>query len=205
MAKKECDERVLFETKWFDYRPLPPEVATLVFMLEWAVRMKEYKDDMGYSRYLNFLRSFDNFKLSYLRTNKRFKTFTKLRQYADKHGIRYDHFWYWAFEAHNDLGFTKTFDEVFLNKKILKRVMDKNKEYEQAHIKFSESKLFEAENYKKFQVQKDYYEYILRQVKKRYPRDRRLQKINSLIRHGKLNQDYFYGMQISKELICHDH
>lgn len=201
MAKKECDERVLYETKWFDYRPLAPDVATLVFMLEWAVKMREYKDDMGHSRYWNFLRSFKSFDLDYLRTNRRFKTLTKLRQYADKHRIRYDHFWHWAFEAHNELGFTKTFDEVFLNKKILKRVLDTNREYEQAHIKFSQSKLFEADNYDGLQIQKDYYDYIIHEVQKRYPRDRRTQKINSLIRQGKLNEKYFYGMQISKNLI----
>ena len=44
------DEKQLYEIKWHDYRHLTPDVATLVFIGEWAERYTEYNDFIGDSR-----------------------------------------------------------------------------------------------------------------------------------------------------------
>ena len=185
------DERELMETKFFDYRALTPEVATLVFMREWARAFCNYNEDLGKTKHYVFLKSFQSFDLSYLRDNRRFKTLGKLRQIADKHGVRYDLYWQWAFEAHLSLGFGKTFENVFFNKNIQAKILDMKRAHDETFMTYAESDIFKPENYRNLELQNDYFWHLIRKIKDRYHRDKWQARIRNLVENHRIPREFF--------------
>jgi len=175
------DERELIEMKFFDYRALTPEMATLVFMREWAQAFCNYNEDLGKTKHYAFLKSFKSFDLDYLKTNTRFKTLGKLRQIADKHGMRYDLYWQWAFEAHLSLAFGKTFENVFLNKSIQAKILDFKRKHDKRTITCAKSDIFSPENYRNLELQNDYYWHLINEIKNRYGKEHWHLKIKALM------------------------
>ena len=184
------DERELFDTKFFDYRALTPDVATLIFMQDWATAFTNYNEDLGRSRYWAFLKSFESFDSSYLQTNARFRILGKLRHFADAHGFRYDLFWQWAFDAHLNLGFHKTWENVFLNSRILTKTIEMKREHEENFITYARSDIFKPENYRNLELQNDYYWYLIYEVKNRYHRDEFRSRLRSLLEKGRLAEEF---------------
>jgi len=185
------DERELMEMKFFDYRAMEPEVATLVFMESWAKALMNYNEDLGKTKHYAFLKSFKSFDLAYLRENARFKALTKLRRIADKHGMRYDLYWQWAFDAHLELGFSKTFENVFLNLKIQAKIPDKKRAHEKTFVTWAKSDIFKPENYRNLELQNDYCWYLIREIKNRYHREHWQRRITIMIENGRLPKDFF--------------
>ena len=185
------NERELMETKFFDYRALTPEVATLVFMREWARAFCNYNEDLGYTRHFAFLKGFKSFDLNYLRTNRPFKILNELRQIADKHGARYDLYWQWAFEAHTELCFGNKMVNTFKNKKIQAKILDMKREYDERTITYAKSDIFKSANYRNFELQNDYFWHIIREIKNRYHRDYRQGIMKTLIKNDKIPMEFF--------------
>ncbi len=184
------NEKELYDMKWFDYRAMDPDTATLVFMHEYALRMREYNELLGRSRYFYILKSFKAFERDYLRNHRLFKILEKLRPIADKHGMPYDKFWEFACEAHMNLGFKKTYVNVFLNKNILKKIKEDWEQYKKDFICYSKSTSLQPDNYQGFDIQKDYYEYLLGQIKTRYPASKRAEKLKLMLAQNKISKDF---------------
>ena len=194
-------EKELMETKWFDYRALAPDVATLVFMNEWAKAFCNYNERLGKTRHFYFLKSFERFDLGYLKNKTRFGYFTKLRQWADSHRMRYDLYWAWAFEVHENLGYGRTFESIFLGKRIKAGVLQKQKDFERDILIYSQHEIFRPDNYADYEIQDDYYWYLVDEVKKRNPKDRWLTKIKELITIDRIPNRFFMQNRVSKCLI----
>jgi hypothetical protein len=185
------DERELMDMKFFDYRALEPEVATLVFMANWAQAFCNYNEDIGYTKHFAFLKGFKSFDLDYLRTNSHFKTLNELRKIADKHGARYDLFWQWAFEAHTELSFQNKMVNTFKNKNIQAKILDKKRAHEKTFITYAKSDIFKPENYRNLELQNDYCWYLIREIKNRYAKETWQGKILTLVENNRLPKDFF--------------
>jgi len=184
------DQKELFDTKFFDYRALAPDAATLFFMRDWAVAFTNYNEDLGRSRYWAFLKGFESFDLSYLKATPRFKVHEKLRSFADAHGFRYDLFWQWAFEAHLHMGFQRTFENVFLSLRILKRALEMKRKHEENFITYATTDIFKPQNYRNLELQNDYYWYLVYEIKNRYHRDQFNDKIRLMLENQRLSGEF---------------
>jgi hypothetical protein len=184
------DQRELFDTKFFDYRALAPDAATLFFMRDWAVAFTNYNEDLGRTRYWAFLKGFESFDLSYLKATPRFKVHEKLRSFADAHGFRYDLFWQWAFEAHLHMGFHRTFEQVFLFPKILTKIMEYKRIFDENFITYATTDIFKPQNYRNLELQNDYYWYLVYEIKNRYHRDQFMDKIRIQLENQRLSSEF---------------
>ena len=184
------DQRELFDTKFFDYRALAPDAATLFFMRDWAVAFTNYNEDLGRSRYWAFLKGFESFDLTYLKATPRFKVHEKLRSFADAHGFRYDLFWQWAFEAHLHMGFHRTFEQVFLFPKILTKIMEYKRTHDENFITYATTDIFKPQNYRNLELQNDYYWHLVYEIKARYHRDQFNEKIRIQLENQRLSSEF---------------
>lgn len=187
-------EEELYDLKWFDYRPLPPDTATMAFTHQHIEFSGRYLEDLGeeggkqISR--GILKSLDP---QNVRGWKFFPTMEKLRQWADKNGMRYDHFWELAMIAYNDLGFgTVRLTEKFYSRKagkvltqvkpyrclilnlfttarMLARILESHRELKETTIIKSNDPYFQPENYAAEPLQVDYFRYLCMELMTRYP------------------------------------
>jgi hypothetical protein len=197
-------EQELFKTKWFDYRMLSPDDATLLFMDEWRKALTSYNEHNVPSYrgkdgklhvmngYTDVSKGYKSLNIEYLKTKKKtsWNLFTKLRQWADKQGFGYDKYWPSAFKAHEVLGFKNRLLNVFLNERIKAKVVERIDDYRQIKIKKAMSSAFKAENYEGTPLQDDYYEYLIDELKQRYP-VRREEKLMKMVKEGEINKNFF--------------
>ena len=192
MNKKETarnrEEIELYQSKFFDYRPVSPDVATMQFMYAYGKAMEIYNDTLGYTKYRHILKAFDKMELGALKEKTQFKSLASLRRWADRHGMPYDLYWSYATEAHLQLKFDKTYINVFSHKKIRAYVLEKWESRRRQVVIRSDSHFFKAENYQGFQVQKDYYEYVIDGVFEKHNYRDAGYKLADLVRAGELDE-----------------
>jgi len=175
-------ENDLYDLKWFDYRALSPETATKKFTLEYA--RVWYLEILGNIKYTDVLIGLDPLHFDQWHW---FSCMTKLRQFADAHFLKYDDFWGWAFEAVLKLGFQRTTPNVYLNKRILARILEKHKEW--AGIRHADSIFLRAATYTGHEIQDDYCHYLLNNIK-RSRKDNKVQLLMDLIESGKMSKRF---------------
>jgi hypothetical protein len=180
----------LYETKWFDYRPVSPDVATMMFLLDYVKSMATYNDTLGNSRYVHTLKQFQSMDLETVRQQKNFKMLRGLRQWADKRGMRYDQFWSWATEAHLKLGFAKMFINVFYNASILAEVEKAHAEWTAKFLVRSDHKYFRASAFKGYPVQLDYYDYLVKGTLQRNDSKLAARTLAQLVKAGEIDHGY---------------
>lgn len=176
-------EQQLIETKWFDYKPLPPDTATLAFIVEHAkglVRQLEYLGEEGaYYKATGALFGSRGLKRANPTAWKHWKLFERLRQRADERCMRYDLFWAMAFEAYNEFGWgtrqTKRKScfvpfNYFTSKALLSRVFDGWEEYRRQFLVKSHIPFLRAEAFTGHPFQVGYWRYVADEIKRRYPR-----------------------------------
>jgi hypothetical protein len=193
MTKKNDNNKLeieLYETKFFDYRPVSPDVATMMFTYAYGKAMETYNDMLGRSRYLHTLKGFPDMKLETMKQQKQFKILQGLRQWSDKHGMRYDMFWSWATEAHLNLGFQKTYINVFYNKKILAEIKRQHAEWTEKFLVRSDSKFFRADSYTGHPVQQEYYDYVIKGTLKRSDQAGAAKMLAELVESGEIDLKY---------------
>ena len=157
-------EERLYETKWFDYRILPVDAANIAFIFEFAKALSEYNKQLGFTGWVNpYFKKFDieNYKKWHWT-----RFLIKLRQYADRNSMRYDDFWELAFEAFNEFKFRKMSINFFLNEDALRCIEEKQKK--KKIIKYASSRFFSVEYYSGFEIQDDYYWYLIGRLKNFY-------------------------------------
>ena len=181
----------LYETKFYDYRAVSPDVATMQFMLAYGRAMEGYNDRLGYSKHRHIFRSIPSMRLSDLRSQPQFSQLAKLRRWADKYGMPYKFFWSYATEAHLKLAFHQTYIPIFGHKAIKLRVKEA---WDEWRTKFSVPRsnwdFFRAENFDRRPLQCDYYDYVLGNTIKMYGTHEAARRISELVSTGELAADY---------------
>lgn len=188
----------LYETKWFDYRVMSPDVATMKFMLAYGQSMRQYNHLIGLNRYFFVMRQFPSVKLSDLRKNRQFKILAGLRRWVDKHGMPYPTFWSYANDAHLNMKFVKNFISAYCNKKLLAVVNEMWTQRRQEVIVRSEFDYFRAENFAGLEAQCDYYDYLIGETQRRYSREESATKLDDLVESGELDQKYLQACAARK-------
>ncbi len=203
---RKLDERELYDTKWFDYYHLPPDVATLTFFFEWAKAITNFKESIGESRFVNVLKKYERLDIEYLKSHgTTWKHVQNLRQWADQHGLEYRNYWSVAFIVATDLNFvrvlkTKTakhstvFLSAFYNKNLKREVLRRIKEHRSQVIQKSDFWLFRAKHYKGYQSQRNYYNYLIEMVKQRYP-TQIVDKVKIMVENKEISMSYFKDLR----------
>ena len=183
------DERELYDLKWFDYRPFDPDTATLFFLKEQAKRFVKHYASLGrYPVVLRAYATFDRIRLG--KKMKRWKVLTELRQWCDKLGMPYGKFWEWACETHLELKIGKMYEIYFTNENLLFEVKSAWEQEKRNFIITSDFYLLHPNNYKHYEFQDDYYGYLVGQVKRRYPRLKWKEILDSYVENEKLVVDF---------------
>jgi hypothetical protein len=153
-------------TKWWDYRLVDEETATLMFILSYAKIVSEYNERCGRSRHMNLLKGFclDNPQL----WGRNYATLRNLRCWCDKQGTRYDEYWQWAVEIHETLGFHNYFVTTYACSAVKERVIIKQAENRRVFIPVSQHPFFRSAGYKGCLLQDAYFTELTRTVRDRY-------------------------------------
>ncbi len=200
MSKKKSElELELYDLKWFDYRTMPPDLCTLMFIREWVPAQRGLYKTLGMSNYVNVLRPFSEIELEAMKRVRSWRVFDKLRIFADKHGLRYDLFWKWGIEALLEQKFNKRFANVYLSEKVLSRVLEMHKTHCEHFVIYSKDSYFRASRYEGSKVQKDYYAYLLKEISKKTSAHNRANVIRGLFDRGIFPME-FLKPEISKYL-----
>jgi hypothetical protein len=166
-------------------------VATLAFIGAFAKQLTKYNEKSGKTQYFSFFKNVTSFEPE--RMKKRQKVFWKnaddLRQWADGHGFDYNDFWTWGFQAFIELGFRHTFINTFKNMRLKLKILEYKKERDDNYIHRSDRPFFKAENFRKHWLQKQYYDYLIQYVLKRYP-VRYLSVFQQLADNNEIDMDY---------------
>jgi hypothetical protein len=187
------DERELFDTKWFEYRPIDPDTATLVFIKAWAKRMQKYNALLG--KYPVVFRDYRSFNRARLSKMKRWNTMARLRQFCDKHGMPYGKFWEWACEAHLELKLHKMHEVYFTNEKLLFEVKAAWEQHKRNFIVTSDSWLLHPDFYRGYEWQNDYYEYVIGEIKRRNHKSKWLEVVERYVKDEKIPVDFYRNVQ----------
>lgn len=165
LLKKEPE---LYGTKWFDYRELHPVMATYLFA-------HHYNKAFG-----EFMRVNKNHKLRYMAAfkgkdvikAKEAKSFWRLRQIADAHGVRYDFFMNEVMRWCANRGWRQPPRpaHVSSNEEMLADILIKWEGVSNEIIQWAMSERYRASNYVGAADQRAYEDVLCRQIKsKRFP------------------------------------
>jgi len=150
-------EEGLNATKYWDNRLFSPGTATLMFIYAYGKRLPLYNEHLASGtsvtfknggrrfcdggKYINILKSFDlNAPMKW----SNWATANHLRMYCDSVGMRYEEFWNWACEEHEEMGRLKLFMNVFKNQRLLERVKERMNENRKIIIPISKHPFFMA-------------------------------------------------------------
>jgi hypothetical protein len=197
-------EKGLYKTKWFDHRLLVPDQATVEFIKELKkAALRYYKrigalpqlmdEDLEPHKGYVFITKLFRLDPGYLKKKNPifWKICEELRQWADQHQIEYADFWSWAFRAHADLNFKKTFVNAFKNKRLQGKILEYQAEEYSFRTKMSDATFFRSENYIGDEHQKEYYDYLYDKIKLRHPVDY-IKRLAKLLKEGKMSPDFIF-------------
>jgi hypothetical protein len=176
------NEVMLYKSKWWDYKILSPESATLSFICAYGQRVPLYMErlastvngknqegeDIKYeaNRYVNVLKHLD---VESPEDWKHWKNITKLRQFADLHGMKYKEFWDHAVEAHEALNYKHTWVNVFLAKRLQEEVVKRFHASRLITIPTAEFSYFKADEFTGgCELQNKYYLELTKMVMAKY-------------------------------------
>jgi len=188
--ERNSEEIELYTTKWFDYRHLSPDLATMRFMHSYAKAMETYNDMLGFSKHRYILRTFPSMSLNDLRNNAQFKQLASLRRFADRYGIPYPMYWTYATNAHHKLAFTKTFISTFAHERIKAIILDLWNAKKEHSLETSDDPLFKADSFQAHPSQVEYYDYLIEETIKRNPRTRQPTAFETLIVNKVIDKAY---------------
>ena len=162
----EAVERTLMESKWWDYKLVEPETATLIFIREYVHQVTRYMEELGRSRHTNVLKAFSAERP---REWRHWNLAEATRMWCDSHGIAYDEFWAWATEEHLRGGWHMTFINAFCGEKMRKKVFERLEAARSQMMKVSRHPFFRAESYRRgCKLQNAYCHHLVAEVRRRY-------------------------------------
>lgn len=166
MAKRDVEkanipEAALYSTKWFDYRFLRPHACDLAFLLAFATEGVVHNDLIGKTKYRNQLSKLDLDNYG----SWRWRGFmTRLRMFADKHGIPYELYWQFSYRALRNMNFAYDTINIFANKALKEKTIQYWDEFELEMPMCSKAKIFRVELYKALDIQNKYFEFLTKRV-----------------------------------------
>lgn len=135
------DENLLLEKKWFEYKFLSPDQCTKLFVKIFNNAFLLYEQQHGARLYYNITSKMPNVITSW----KHYKTFTKMRQRADYHFIKYTDYCTLMFRGHNELKFKSNMPNAFLNVNLNKYIVKKEAEIYKNQLKRADTEYFKAD------------------------------------------------------------
>lgn len=197
MAKKCCDELALMAVKWFDYRILTPDQATMECLYHYALATRHFQKEAGNGSYFNFLVRVD---LSNPKEWGGWKFIEKIRQHADSLGMPYNLYWDFAYVARSRIPFQRSFISVFLNKHLQKMVAELTAKHAENCLILSDHRLFRPESYTGCWIQKLYFNYVVRAAWERFGKANFQRMLGQILEDGKIPLDFLIGWKVSKGL-----
>lgn len=158
-------EPALYESKWFDYRPLHPVMATYLCVHYYN---RAFGDFVG--KYFDHGRRFMvGFKGKDFMNTREFKSFWRLRQKADELGIRYDFFMREAMNFCAAHGWRQPPrpQMISTNNDMLVEITNKWAMECRAKIQFAVSPRFQVEHFVGGRDQLAYEDYLIGEIMKR--------------------------------------
>lgn len=157
-------EKALYDSKWWDYRTMTPQTATLAFAKAYGEAFGLHGDTLLGSRYIN---CFKGWQSTRPQDWKHYRTMVRLRQFADRWGMKYRDFWDWAFYAWMELGFTAFYPNAFLNARLQNHILGQKEARQDPFLRFAESAFFASAHYCGHWLQDDYNLHLTRAAMKR--------------------------------------
>lgn len=179
-------ELELMKTKFWDYRLVSPDVATMIFTHRMAIRLSAHNEWHGESKHKDVLKGFN---IEAYQEWKNWPLMERARRWCDEVGMNYDKFWIWATEEHEKLGW-KRYMGVFCGQKIFHKVLKRHETHSQNFIVTSSHPFFLAEGYRGCKLQKAYYRNIVMQVYRKY-RSKSPEVMKTMLNDGVVAEDYF--------------
>lgn len=187
-TKNQEVERELYSTKWWDYRHMEPEHATLICLLEYARAFSTYNDRRGNGRHVNV---FKNIDFERPETWRFYGALVKVRRWCDRRGVIYKQFWRLAMAGHEELGFRWATMNAFCNGRLLEWVEKDLAQRNAKTLVLSERNRFKAENYCGCPIQKAYYRHVVDEVKrKKGSGPAAVDILKQLIENGRLSKEF---------------
>jgi hypothetical protein len=187
-------ERALFQKKWYDYRAIPHEMATLVCISHFVEHIRVLqKHTLGEEDavYKNVLKGCG--RLRNIFEWKWWRTFEVIRQFCDKNCMPYGYFWETAIQIAVDKGYPRpSMVNTYLSWSLQESVLFEFKRngVDWGYIRFSKVDIFKAENYKGLKRQDEYYWYLIRSVKELYSGSYREEKIGLMVKRGQIAEEF---------------
>lgn len=178
-------ESELMSKKWWDYRLLTPDDATIAFIGSYAKRVPQYIERLGNCPYVNLLKSFE---IVSPRKWNNWSIAEKTRMWCDERCLSYDDFWIMACEEHEKMGWHKTFFNSFCGQKMLERIQNRLKDRQ--FIQFSRLGFFTDVGYIGCPLQIKYHRFIVEKIGSKYG-ESAMEAIMSLMADGLLSKQYF--------------
>lgn len=189
------DEIELNDCKWFDYRPMSVYWADLKFLAAMNREYFAHQEKHGDT----WLKCFLPKRGEKFEAWKHWNLINELRQFADSQGMRYDHFWEYAFKAFDALGFQRTNVKgkggklyqmvpvvAFRNKAILDRVMQLNDQYQDSFAVISEAQLFKVSNYQDLELQNEYFWYLVLAIQQKNAPDKWVEALSRAVKYHRI-------------------
>jgi hypothetical protein len=162
-------------TKWFDHRIQSPVACELIFIKEWLTARDKYMsrnkldirfDENGKS----FKMPFRHITLDALKNDTQlWDNLIRLQEIADRNNIPYRIFWSIAFEVVSDLSFSDDEVKKICSPLYISSIIERFMEISRSRIILSSEPCFQAEAYVGSLPQREYVEYVINEVKRRYP------------------------------------
>jgi len=155
----------LMKSKWWDYRLVSPDTATMMFIHSFGKRMPSYNERHGKSAYVHILKTLD---LNEPKKWSNWSTSQRLRRFCDAICMRYDEFWNWACEEHESLGHASMFMTAFGTECMRSRIQERMSSNRNNHIPVSKHPFFLAPAYKGCSLQIEYFGVLIEAIKRNY-------------------------------------
>lgn len=191
MSKK-YDELALMAVKWFDYRILTPDQATMACLYHYAVATRYYQKEVGNGSYFNFLVKVD---LNNPKDWRGWRFIEKIRQHADSLGLPYDLYWSFAYQSRSKLPFQRSYINVFLNKRLMAMVEGMAARYKKEYVFLSDKPIFSPAKYCGLWIQDLYFDHVIRLVFEVYGRAGFGRVISQMVDDGKLPLEFLRRRQ----------
>ena len=194
------NEKMLYNTKWYDYRPYMPDVANLLFITEWVSAYDKLLVRMGFDHFEDGRGSVIKKPFPYPRGDivflkavnhgKDWKRFTRLRQTADSLCFPYWTFWAVGLQTMVDFdgfGFgLQAFDDTMLLGSTVDHVKTSIKE---GPIQFAKMPFLQPDKYEGTRIQNDYCHYVVARIGARY--GERAPRVLNALKGERLPELYF--------------
>lgn len=202
------DERSLYNLKWFDYRPIEPDTATLACAMAHTRKLGTYLQELDCGNFISARNSlFKGFNLDKIRGWKHFETMERLRWWCDKRLLRYDLFWEYAFETYIQFGLgtrgygkgrrhRMIFLSLFRSQALLAHVAQLHQGRSQERIALSDHPYFAASQWRGELLQRDYADYLVNELRRRHGSGFE-EKVEILIENGRLHRDAYLAARAS--------